>query len=112
MVKILAFLKRKDGLSLEEFSRHWAGHHGPLVARIAPEIRRYVQNHQVAPAPDGGEPPYDGVSEVWYDDLASCQATFARLAGPDGKPIRDDERRFLDRSKMVFFLVEERVIKA
>lgn len=111
MLKVIAFLKRKDGLTLEQFSRYWAEHHGPLVARLAPEMRRYVQNHLVAPASDGQEPPFDGISEVWYADMTTCRATFERLAGADGRPIRDDERAFLDRSRTVLVLVQEHPIK-
>lgn len=111
MVKIIALLKRKEGLSREEFSRYWADRHGPLIVRVYPQIRRYVQNHLVVP-PGGPEPPYDGVAEVWFDSLEDWQETARFYASEEGRVIRDDEDKFMDNTKMVVLLVrEEKLIK-
>ena len=47
MVKLTYCLRRKPGMSLEEFQRYWRDTHAPLVAESAEAlgIRRYVQVH-------------------------------------------------------------------
>src|SRR4051795_527039 len=44
MIKVLSLLTRKDGISHEQFVRHWYDIHGPLALAV-PGIRRYVQSH-------------------------------------------------------------------
>ncbi|MFQ5904227.1 MAG: EthD domain-containing protein [Candidatus Binatia bacterium] len=109
MVKVITLVKRKDGLTQEEFSRYWEEKHGPLIAKVFPGVRRYVQNH-AARLPGGGAPQVDGVVELWFDDLEAWRAAADFYLGDEGKVIRDDEEKFLDRNKMVFFVAQEKVI--
>ena len=44
MVKLVYCIRRKRGLTREEFSRYWAEVHGPIGARI-PGLRKLVQSH-------------------------------------------------------------------
>jgi len=110
MVKAIALLKRKDGITQEEFSRYWEEKHGPLIEKWFPGVKRYVQNHAVR-LPGGGEPQIDGVVEMWFDDLQSWRAATNFYQSDEGKVIRDDEEKFIVRSKMIFFVAEEKVIK-
>ncbi|MFC1822288.1 EthD domain-containing protein [Thermodesulfobacteriota bacterium] len=110
MVKLLAFLYRKEGITFEEFSRYWNENHGPLVKRLLPGVRRYVQNHAYQGA-GKAEPPFDGVAELWFDDFQNWEKAAAALAGEEGKQIQKDELNFLDQSKSMFFISEEKVIK-
>src|SRR5881397_2777507 len=47
MIKLVFTLRRRDGMSREEFQRYWREQHAPLVARHARalRIRRYIQVH-------------------------------------------------------------------
>ena len=110
MAKIIAILKRKDGLTHEDFSRYWYEKHGPLAAKVIPGIKKYVQNHAVK-LPGGGEPRIDGVAEIWFDDLESFQAMSRWYMSDEGKILRDDEKSFLNMSKVIGFVAEERIIK-
>ena len=110
MVKVIALLKRKQGMTREDFTRYWREKHGPLVARVFPGVRRYVQNH-AARLPGRGEPQIDGVAELWFDSLESWRTAADFIQGDQGKVIREDEEKFLDRSRMVSFVAEEKVIK-
>ncbi len=110
MVKLIGLVKRKPGMTQAEFSRYWEEQHGPLVARVFPGAKRYVQNHPVKLS-GGGEPQVDGVVEIWFDDLEALQAASAFYLGDQGKVIRDDEEKFIDRSNMVFIIAEEKVVK-
>lgn len=110
MIKLIGLLKRKDGITQEEFSQYWEEKHVPLVVKLFPGMKRYVQNHPVK-LPGGGEPKFDGIPELWFEDLQSFQAATKFWQSDEGKIIRDDEEKFIDRSKMIFIVVEEKVIK-
>lgn len=110
MVKLIAVVKMKPGMSAEEFSRYWREHHGPLAMKLLPGVRRYVQNHSVRLG-RSGEPQIDGVVELWFDSLEDQRKCAEFWASEAGKPIRDDEARFIDTSTMYFFVAEEVVMK-
>lgn len=108
MVKYIVMVKRKAGLTVEGFSKYWEEIHGPLAVKHNRLMRRYVQNH---PVKLRGEPPVDGVVEIWFDDMEAVRAWADFYFSDEGKVIRDDEERFIDRSTMVTFVAEEKVIK-
>ena len=82
MVKLIALLKRKPGLSREEFARRWLKEHLRLSTKM-PGVRGYrvniATNHQ--PDGDGVEPLYDGTAELWWDSVEAMEAAFASDAG-------------------------------
>jgi uncharacterized protein (TIGR02118 family) len=95
-VKEIAFLKRKPGMPLDEFFRHWREVHAPLCAAV-PALRRCVQNAtRRSIYASGRTPAWDGVAMSWYDsagalreataDLERARADFARFT--DGVPPR------------------------
>jgi len=72
-VKSVAFLKRKPGLSVEEFQHHWREVHGPMAA-LLPGLHRYVQSQTRRSAYEGGRiPPYDGVVLMWFDSMEAMR---------------------------------------
>lgn len=44
-VKLIAFLKKKPFISLEDFESYYESKHVPLVLSITPSIPRYVRNY-------------------------------------------------------------------
>lgn len=108
MVKVIELVRRKPGLSREEFSEHYEKVHAPLTLKYFSTIKRYVRNH-VIPTPGIQEPEFDCVTEVWYDDMEGYQAGIDFWQSEAGQVIRDDEEKFVDGNKLVFFLVEENV---
>jgi uncharacterized protein (TIGR02118 family) len=110
MIKIVTLITKKDGLTQEEFSRYWEQEHGPLVMKLLPGVKRYVQNHAVR-RPIGRDLQIDGIVELWFEDAESSRAAADFLKSDEGKALRDDEDKFLDRSKTVFFTADEKVIK-
>ena len=110
MVKIIVVLKRKSGMTMEEFSQYWYEEHGPLALRIMPEVKKYIQNHTVR-LTDGEEPQFDGIAELWFDDPESCHRFLDWYLRDRGKVLRNDEEKFMDRRKMFGLIVDERVIK-
>lgn len=120
MLKLTFCLRRKAGMSREEFLAYWKNDHGRRVAGhlAAMGCRRYVQvralDGRLAAAvagSRGGPAPFDGVAELWFDDLASFaehgRADAGRAAAKD---LYDDEQTFIDLANSVIFLSEEQLV--
>jgi uncharacterized protein (TIGR02118 family) len=102
--KLIFQLKRKPGLSLADARRYWIEVHGPIVCQL-PGLRRYVQSHLVDAAYEYAEPKWDGVAQLWVDDIAAMQRMlespeFKQGAWPDGE-------KFLDLSIACSFVAQE-----
>jgi uncharacterized protein (TIGR02118 family) len=116
MLKLVYLLRRKPGLSLEEFQQHWLERHS-WFGRSNPAVRRYVQYHALpndpvrewlAQAADGPKKEsYDGVAVAWWDDLPSLQAA---MAGDDVAAALEDEKHFIDHDRSVAVLTQENVV--
>ena len=107
MVKAVYFFKRKSGMAVEAFQRYWRTRH-PDVVTTLPGIRRYAQSHTLLAGYGRGEPAFDGIAEVWFDDTAAMHA----LSGtPAYAAVQADNARFIDLRTMGLILTEEHVIK-
>ena len=106
MIKTLTFLKRKPGLSKEEFLRHWKEIHGPLAARVVPELKKYVQCHPVP----GFESDIDGIVELWWDGPESFRAYLSWRQSEASQVLRKDEEKFVDTSQWIRFVAQEHLI--
>src|SRR2546426_10611200 len=72
MLKLVYCITRRPGMSLEEFSRYWRDVHGPIGRRI-PGLRRLVQSHPVPQPGDLPAPAFDGMAELWFDDMVALE---------------------------------------
>jgi uncharacterized protein (TIGR02118 family) len=81
MVKLISLMKRKDGLSREEFAR-WALEEHALIGRRMPGIRQYRINLLRADQP---EADYDGVFELWFDSIEALQAALDSEVGAQAR---------------------------
>ncbi len=106
MVKLVAFFKRRAGMSVRDFQGHWRTTHAELVIRQK-GLRRYVQNHTLASGDDSREPDYDGVAEAWFDDT---QALRNLASSSDYAAVRADEANFIDAASIGMLLTDEVVI--
>lgn len=77
MLKVISLLKRKEGMTFDEF-RKWAMEEHPPLGKQLPGIRKYRMSVVLE---DNPELPCDAVSEFWFDDDAARQAAFATEAG-------------------------------
>jgi uncharacterized protein (TIGR02118 family) len=109
MIKLIGMIKRKPGMTRGEFSRYWKEVHADVALRNMPGIVRYVQNHPVWL--NDREPAWDGVVELWFEDLESFRRMSKWYVSEEGKILRDDEDRFIDRSKTINIISEEVVMK-
>jgi uncharacterized protein (TIGR02118 family) len=101
MLKVVSLLKRKEGMSLEEF-RKWALEEHPPKGKKLPGIRQYRMSVLREDNPDL---PYDAVSEFWFDDNDARAAAFAT---PEGKAAAEDAASHC--SSRVHLLMDEKVI--
>ena len=109
MVKYVSFLRRKAGLTDEEFNKHWKDIHGSIAARVIPGMRKYIQNH-IVKTPNT-EYEIDGVVEIWFDDAEAFQTYMNWRQTDEAKVLVEDEDKFLDKSKPTRFMVVEHVVK-
>jgi len=66
-----------------------------------------VQSHRLSVPGEKRGPDYDGVAELWFDDVEALQA--ARRS-PEWKASTEDEVNFVDHDRVAYFVSEERVI--
>ena len=106
MVKAIYFIKRKPGMDVEQFQKYWLNTHAGIVSKV-PELRKYVQCHTLLSGYRKGEPVYDGVAELWFDDVE----TMRRIADlPQSKAAVADDYNFID-MPMEFVLTREHLQK-
>jgi uncharacterized protein (TIGR02118 family) len=107
VVKLIYCISRKPDMSVEEFQRYWREVHAP-IAGLIPGVRRYVQSH-VVPATYGGqrEPGFDGAAELWWDDMDAMRAA---MGTPEVQAALEDEKNFIDHTRVASFVTEEFVV--
>ena len=86
MIKVTELITRRHGMSVEDFQDHWWNVHGPLVSTI-PGLRRYVQSPTRPGGYRAGEPAFDGIAEVWFDDKESLAAM---MSSPEVATVKAD----------------------
>jgi uncharacterized protein (TIGR02118 family) len=118
MIKLVFMVRRREGITREEFQRYWKEEHAELVKRHAERlrIRRYVQTHARDTDLDGalaesrGSEPrqHDGVAELWWDSIDDLvQAATSEEGQAAQQALLEDERRFIDLPNSPIWLGEE-----
>jgi hypothetical protein len=110
--KVMVFLKRKSGMSLEAFRDYYESTHAKLCEKYAVGSRRYVRRY-VTPLPDPvtgktEELAFDVVTEIWIDNRVHFEKLVeAASRGEMPAEVLADEERVFDRSKSRFATVIE-----
>lgn len=117
MVKLIFCLRRRHDLTHEQFLAHWSGPHAAIGTAGAEAIgaRRYVQNHTLSHSLNDAlqdsrksPPAFDGVVELWFDDIDAVQRTFTdEDARKVLRELAKDELNFVDLANSPIFVVEE-----
>ena len=110
MIKMIITIKRREGMSHDEFVRYQREVHMPLLLSIA-ETRLYMRRFVVSyptPAPDYSGPDYDSVVEAWFESIEYMNAlyfsdSFLSIVDPD-------HRNFMDLSSYGRIVAEEEVV--
>jgi len=106
MIKLVYCITKKPELTDQEFFHYWEKVHGPIGARI-PRLRKLVQSHRLNVTGDARSPDYDGMAELWFENVEDLLA--ARQSA-EWKASREDEVNFIDHKRVAYFVSEERVV--
>ena len=112
--KFLLFLKRKPGMTPEEFQHYYENVHSKLGRQIAPDVgaikyvRRYIHPLDGSLDRRAEDMEYDEITEVWFDDYDKFKAVAERVSrGELAKEVEEDEAKFMERAKTRFATVIE-----
>ncbi len=101
IVKRVSIVRRREGLTHEQFADYWLGPHAEL-ARGIPGARGYVIN--VAQEPEAAG--CDGFAEVWFDSEEAARTAFSEE--PFASVIAADRPKFV--GDQTIFLVDEHAV--
>ncbi|SFR91611.1 nuclear transport factor 2 family protein [Sphingomonas jatrophae] len=110
MLKCIALLKRKPGLSDEALVAYYEGRHAPLIVGLCPQILAYRRNFVQAEGrfEFGAAIDFDVVTELYFADRTAYDAFVARNAEPEvARLIAEDEENVFDRAATRMMVVEE-----
>lgn len=114
MITLTWLLRRKPGVSFEQFREHYETSHAVLGARHLGHLLIAYRRHYVLPAEQAGAGSaimqtvlaakawdYDCITEWDLPNEAAFEQVVATLSDPQiGKLFHDDEEHFLDRSSV------------
>lgn len=109
MIKLYLLIRRKPGISKEQFRDYYESTHAKLAARTFPMFHSYVRRYLAdTPFPQPDDLDYDVVTELGFASEADYQAFKAVAARPDVlETIRADEANFLVSDATRMFVIEE-----
>lgn len=112
MIKMVFLLKRKSGLTREQFIAQYEAGHARLGEKHVTNAVRYVRRY-LKPVPElftgeTIEPDHDVITELWFEDQEQYEIAMKRLARPEVvAEIVADEETIFDRDKHRVFMVDE-----
>ncbi|WP_313694876.1 EthD family reductase [Halorarum halobium] len=101
MIKVVEFVVRAEGDSHGEFAEYWLEEHSPVASEL-PGLERYVTSLPIDPE----RADYDGVLELYFEDLAAYKEAFDSAAG---ERTMADAAEFLEVGAGPRMIVEETV---
>jgi uncharacterized protein (TIGR02118 family) len=110
MIKTIITIKRREGMSHEEFVHYQREIHRPLLMSI-PESRRYIRRFVVSypiPAPKYSGPDYDSVVEAWFDSMEDMNALY--FSENFLSKVDPDHANFMNLSSYGRIVAEEEVV--
>jgi hypothetical protein len=107
MIKLITLLKRRPGMSKQDFIAYYEQHHRLIGEKVlsgyaTDYFRRFIE-------PTDGideDQDFDVVMEIWFPNEATRAACFARIGQPElMAEIVADEERLFDRSRIRSFTI-------
>jgi uncharacterized protein (TIGR02118 family) len=102
--KMIGLMPRRPDMSPAEFREYWNTTHAAITAKV-PGLRSYVQN--MCLPDENGDPPYDGVAVLGFDDDASMAKA---LGTPEWEAVLADVPKFVDQTRVVIMIGEDNVV--
>jgi uncharacterized protein (TIGR02118 family) len=91
-VKLVALIKRKEGLPLELFRYYSTGSHSGVALEL-PGLNGYMQCFTQDAAYNVGEPRFDAVYQLWFENLAALKTS---LLSDNFQTILEDLNKFIE----------------
>lgn len=120
MIKLVYCLARRDDVAPEAFYLYWREKHAAKVKARQKALRatKYIQSYTVEAGLNdmlqqsrGLKPPYDGITEVWWDSVDDMKAALETSAGRQAmQELAEDEATFIDLARSRVFMTEERTV--
>lgn len=117
MIKVVYCMRRKAGLSHEQFLAHWTQVHVPIVManldvlRLSRYVRTLAQTHPFSARverPGVMQPPYDGIAELaWASEEDMHLAFESPQAVAVQRLLAKDETHFVDAAGSCRFVSQE-----
>lgn len=107
MITLIEVVRRKPGLSVEQFQQYWLDTHAAKACRL-PGLRRYVQSHTLLSGYAKHAPACDGVAELSFDSVAAVREL---AATSELDAVRGDRDAFIDTGSRIEIITEGVVIK-
>lgn len=112
MIKVVMPMKRRPGMTVEEFREYYESKHRLIGEKYlrgyASKYMRRFTNPTVDRDGELREPEYDVFLEIWYPDEATLQACGKVLSAPAvQQEIREDEEKVFDTRYMRSYIVDE-----
>lgn len=110
MIKMIITIKRRAGMTHEEFVHYQREIHRPLLMSISEArqyIRRFVVSYPIS-APDYSGPDYDSVVEGWFDSIEDMNALY--FSENFINKVVPDHKNFMDLSAYGRIVAEEDVV--
>jgi len=105
VLKVMLLVRRKEGMTREQFREYYERNHAVLAARHMSRCVRYVRNH-VREEPSGPQ-DFDVITEFWFDIEPTAEALYAMADAATVALLEEDEERFMDRASMRVITVWE-----
>jgi uncharacterized protein (TIGR02118 family) len=94
-------------MTRDAFKTYYESTHAPLAAGVMARCMKYVRNFVTDELT--GPLGFDVVTEFWFDVEGPWQEAMSSLTdAAKRRLLEEDEARFMDRSSMQIFLVDER----
>ena len=108
-IKLVSFMRRADGLTHEQFVRHWTENHTPLARQHHVGLWNYRQNIvRRAYTPGGAD--VDGIAELRFRSAEDFDTKF--FDSDDGRAaIMADVKRFMQKPARDAALMRERALR-
>ena len=90
MIRRVSCIRRKDGLTREQFFAHWTGPHADIVRQL-PGLRGLRFSLVDRCIPEEGD--WDGVGVIWFYSLADADRAFA--TDPYREMLQADRPKFI-----------------
>ncbi|MDR1967781.1 MAG: EthD family reductase [Burkholderiaceae bacterium] len=116
-IKVVYCIRRRAGLSAEEFQRYWKEVHAPMLLERAASMRlaAYVQTSPIkniyserVERPSVLEPPFDGIAELYWANEQDMRYGFESAeALALQRQLAQDEANFIDPARSARWIARE-----